>query len=179
VSLTAGAELGSVSDFDEGYFAYFDPDLPSTAVAALRQLDAYINSNGPFEGVIAFSQGAHLAASHIAHKILENPTAKAPFKCAILFSPLAIYDPKVWHEQGEVRKIGNPVDGYAITIPSLVVWGQKDQWKEDAEGVSYLCDPETSYTYVHSGGHEIPGIGLKEALGPVAKLAKRCIINSA
>jgi pimeloyl-ACP methyl ester carboxylesterase len=65
----------------------------------------------------------------------------------------------------------------AIDIPSLVVWGRNDPW-QDAQDVSLLCDPETSYTFIHSGGHEIPGIGLNEALGPVTKLAKRCIMNS-
>jgi hypothetical protein len=57
------------------------------------------------------------------------------------------------------------------------VWGQEDQWKEESEGVSMLCDPETLCTFIHPGTHEIPGVGVKEALQPVVKLAKRCILT--
>jgi predicted esterase len=146
---------------------------------ALHQLDAYITSHGPFDGVIAFSQGAQLAVTHIVHKRLETPTGKPLFKCAILFSPLAVYDPKAWVETGQVSKVDIETNGSSISIHSLVVWGEKDQWRQEAEGVSKLCDPQTSFTFVHPGAHEIPGIGFKEALGPIAKLASRCILKSA
>lgn len=167
-----------MSDFDEGFFGYFDPESPSSALTALQQLDAFVASHGPFEGVIAFSQGAQLAATYIAHKRLEGATGEAPFRCAILFSPLGVYDSKEWIANGVVRKLDGKTNRSTIGIPTLVVWGSQDQWREEAKGVSELCDPETSYTFVHDGGHEIPGIGLTEALGPVAKLAKRCIMNS-
>jgi pimeloyl-ACP methyl ester carboxylesterase len=167
-----------MSEFNEGYLGYFNPDAPASALTALRQLDAFIASHGPFEGVIAFSQGAQLAATYIVHKKLENHAAEPVFKCAILFSPLGIYDPKEWITSGTVRKMDFATDGYVISLPSLVVWGEKDQWKEESEGVSKLCDQETLITFVHTGGHEIPGIGLKEAVGPIAKFAKRCIMSS-
>ena len=171
--------MGSLSDFDEGHFGYYDPEAPSTAIKALDQLDAFVSSHGPFDGVIGFSHGAQLAAWYIVHKRLEGATsAKAPFKCAILFSPLGVYDSKEWHATGLVRKLDPEANRGTIGIPTLVVWGTNDPWKDEAHGVSLLCNPQTSYTYVHSGGHEIPGIGLNESLGPVAKLAKRCIINA-
>ncbi|OAG12506.1 DUF341 domain protein [Paraphaeosphaeria sporulosa] len=172
------AELGSLSDFEEGHFGYYDPESPSSALAALDQLDAFIRSHGPFDGVIGFSHGAQLAASYIVHKKLEGLASVSPFKCAILFSPLGVYDSKEWLASGLVQKLDIKDNGCAIDIPTLLVWGITDPWKEEAHGVSLLCNPQTTYTFVHSGGHEIPGIGLNEALGPVTKLAKRCIISA-
>lgn len=162
-------------DSEDGYLGYFDPETPTSAVTALRHLDAFIASHGPFGGVIGFSQGAQLAAMYLVHKKLENPTAEPPFNCAVLFSPLSIYDPEEWTASGELRKMHAATHACAINIPALLAWGEKDRWREDAEGVSGLFNPETSYTFVHSGAHEIPGIGVKEAIIPIAKLAKRCI----
>lgn len=171
-------ELGTISNFKEGYLGYFDPEAPESGNAALDQLDAYISSHGPFQGVIAFSQGAQLAATYIAHKTLQGATQPA-FGCAILFSPLGVYDPREWVAGGRIRKVDPAADGFVLRIPTLVVWGKQDsKWKEEAKGVSKLCVPGTSYTYEHEGGHEIPGIGATDALGPVAKLAKRCIMLS-
>jgi pimeloyl-ACP methyl ester carboxylesterase len=151
---------------------------PSSAFTALDQLDAFVTLHGPFDGIIAFSNGAQLAATYIVHKKLKSAASDSPFKCAILFSPLGVYDSMEWIANGRVQKLDVKNNIFAIDIPSLVVWGRNDPGQEDAQDVSLLCDPETSYTFVHSGGHEIPGIGLNEALGPVAKLAKRCIMNS-
>jgi hypothetical protein len=176
--LIASTELDTLSDFDQGSFGYYDPDSPSSAVTALEQLDAFVRSHGPFDGVIGFSHGAQLAATFIVYKGLEGAVSAVPFKCAILFSPLGIYDSREWLATGRVRKLTLKNSEPAIGIPTLVVWGIKDPWKEESHGVSLLCDPQTSYTFVHSGGHEIPGIGLNEALGSVAKLAKRCIISA-
>jgi alpha-beta hydrolase superfamily lysophospholipase len=168
-----------MSDSDEGYLGYYDPDKPASALAALHQLDAYITSNGPFGAIIAFSQGAQLAATYLVHKKLEDPSAPPTIKCAILFSPLGIYDPRDWIANGTVRRMSFEEDGYVLPVPSLIVWGDKDlQWRDESESMSRLADPRSSCTLVHAGGHEIPGIGLKEALYPVAKLAKRCILSA-
>ncbi|KAF2448052.1 hypothetical protein P171DRAFT_354226, partial [Karstenula rhodostoma CBS 690.94] len=145
---------------------------------ALHQLDAFITSHGPFDGVVAFSHGAQLTAMYMVHKKFEGALIESPFKCAIFFSLLGVYDPREWFTKALVQKLDITDNGSAIDIPSLVVWGNKDPWKQEAHGVSLLCDPRTSYTFLHSGGHKITGIGLNEALGPVAKLAKRCIMSS-
>jgi pimeloyl-ACP methyl ester carboxylesterase len=167
-----------MSDTDAAHFAYFDAGSTSSVITALDHLDTYLATQGPFDGVIAFSQGAGLAAMHIVRKEYENPVGKPPFKCAILFSPNALYDPRAWVETGEVRPLDPAVDGHPIKIPTFVAWGEQDAWKEECETVSRLCNPEKLFSFVHRGSHEIPGVGLKEEVAPMMKLVKRCIMSS-
>ncbi|RAH75856.1 hypothetical protein BO86DRAFT_423607 [Aspergillus japonicus CBS 114.51] len=77
---------------DEGY-AYFDPSRPSTYTAALEQLEAFLVTEGPFDGILAFSQGAQLAASFlIAAAGSSSSSSSSSFpgarsiRCAIFLS---------------------------------------------------------------------------------------------
>ena len=59
---TPGISTLASSPTDE-FFCYLDPKSPASCQKALSDLDSYIASEGPFDGVMAFSQGAGLAAS--------------------------------------------------------------------------------------------------------------------
>jgi hypothetical protein len=52
------------SDEDE-YFAYYDPQSPDSMRKAIDNLERYMTVEGPFEGIISFSQGSALAASFL------------------------------------------------------------------------------------------------------------------
>lgn len=49
-------------------------------------LDAAIEDEGPFDGVIGFSQGAALALSYLLQHEIERPHESQPFRFAVFFS---------------------------------------------------------------------------------------------
>ncbi|KAF5526102.1 Hydrolase FUB4 [Colletotrichum aenigma] len=63
------------------YFAYYDTDKYDTIIQAVDDLEEYVKSEGPFDGVLAFSQGAALAAMLIARDTFPAPFAFAVFIC--------------------------------------------------------------------------------------------------
>jgi pimeloyl-ACP methyl ester carboxylesterase len=143
----------------------------------LDQLEDYVAAEGPFDGVLAFSQGAGLAAMHIVLKSLEGKSP--PFKCAILFSSNEVYDPKAWLEHGMVQPMDNEVHGRPITIPTVVIYGAHDPYKDHSERLAKLCDPKRSFVVQHPGSHEIPGLGVKESIPEIVKSMRRAITQAA
>ncbi|KAI8316688.1 D-xylose 1-dehydrogenase [Colletotrichum sp. SAR11_59] len=63
------------------YFAYYDTDKYASIIQAVDDLEEYVTSEGPFDGVLAFSQGAALAAMLIARDTFPSPFAFAVFIC--------------------------------------------------------------------------------------------------
>ncbi|KAI0904705.1 DUF341 domain protein [Ustulina deusta] len=156
---------GSVS-LTDGFFAYADLSDRSSCLAALDNLDRYIAAEGPFDAVLAFSQGAALALAYIAQRWAQDPVREqlAPvFKCAVLFSPRNAYEaalqriaditpatPALLH--GNIATASVEVIG----IPTAHIWGRNDT-DTDASSVIGLCASAGRETYIHDGGHEIPG----------------------
>jgi len=139
-------------------------------------LEAYIEADGPFDGVFAFSQGAGLAAMHIVRKQLEGK--QAPFKCAVLFSSNEVYDPAAWFDRHEVRPLDVEVHGRPITIPTVIIYGEQDPWKDFSKRVSTLCDPQKSFVLQHPGSHEVPGLGVKGSVSEAVKVIRRGITQA-
>ena len=79
------AEIKSYFPTADAYFGYFDPWHPSTFYKALEDLEAFIVTEGPFDGVLAYSHGAQRAASIMIRMHRETPS-RQPFKCAIFLS---------------------------------------------------------------------------------------------
>jgi hypothetical protein len=57
-------EFANVASPNDEFFAYADFNDLASCLTALNQLDAYIAAEGPFDGLIAFSQGATIAATY-------------------------------------------------------------------------------------------------------------------
>ena len=73
-----------IDDFFSGpYLAYYVSHRPPAIRAAHDFLAAIIAERGPFDGIIAFSQGAALAASYLLTHDALNPSAALPFKLAV------------------------------------------------------------------------------------------------
>lgn len=165
-----------MSNPDGAHYAYFDLYSPSDFITALDQLEEYIDAEGPFDGVLAFSQGAGLAAMHIVRKSLEgyNP----PFKCAILFSSNEVYDPNAWLEHGVTQPLDTRVYGRPITIPTAIIYGEKDPYRDRSQRIAKLCDPEKVFVLQHPGQHEVPGLSVKESVPEIVKVMKRVITQA-
>lgn len=164
------AGLGSFSNSaakENQYFAYYDHNIPSSLVTALEHLDAYIAIEGPFDGVLAFSHSAGLAAMLLVCK----PNA---LKFAVFLSPVSVYDPMAYLERGEVRLLDPTSDGQSrINIPTAIVYGESDPRKHEAEALVALCDSAKRSVFVHEGGHEVPGIGVKSGIPGTVKAVRR------
>ena len=114
-----------MSEVNATSWAYFDPSSTASYIKALDYLDTYVAAEGPFDGVLGFSQGASLAAMHLVRKAIQAPTEAPPFKCAILISCAAVYDPVAYFERGEVRVLDFERDGRPIKIPTVHIWASR------------------------------------------------------
>ncbi|KAI0547974.1 serine hydrolase-domain-containing protein [Xylaria curta] len=167
-------ELKHVYSADE-YFEYADfKDLDSCA-KALDDLESYMRAEGPFDAVMAFSQGASLAVSYIAQRMGQDLSLlNAPmFKSAVLFSPIAALHPSLVRRH-QAQTLDAAVDGEVIDIPTALIWGRNDS-VADTASISGLITPRLRETYVHNGGHEIPGPRMKDDVRNVVQLIRRVI----
>ena len=115
--------------------------------AAFEHVYRLIKEEGPFDGVLGFSQGSSCLSGFLIHH--EMPPAQEDlFKFAILFSTSGIPE---WDTEG--RELG------MIRIPTLHVCGEADrEWVEDSKAVVSRCQnaEETAELIVHKDGHAVP-----------------------
>jgi len=159
-----------VSKTDDSYYAYLDPDVPETYFEALEQLDAFVTSEGPFDAIMAFSQGAGLAILYLAREKLKQAQ---PFKCAVLFAPTCTGDIFEWEKTGEKKLLKSLPGGEKIDIPVALIWGERDGWREEFESGSSLFDAKGLWQFYHAGGHEVPGPNVEGSLRGAIKTIRR------
>ncbi|KAK4068809.1 uncharacterized protein Triagg1_7169 [Trichoderma aggressivum f. europaeum] len=152
-----------VSDF----YTYYDPREADTIVEAEDQLLEMLREReGQFDGILAFSESAALAAALIIRHARENPfKAEGLFRFAIFICGLAPFD----HETLGVA--GGPLaskparvkpddkksaEEHLINIPTYHVMGSEDELYPYGLALYNCCDPEMAIKTIHRGGHEIP-----------------------
>ena len=142
---------------------------------ALDDLDAYITEEGPFDAVLAFSQGAALAATFIIRKFNQDPKQQhinSVFKCAIFISGGIPRDPAALLYD-EMRSLDYPTDGEVIPVPTAHIWGSNDLLSPSE--LSRLCKSQGRTTFIHGGGHEVPGSRSKDAVTGTVHAIRRTI----
>ena len=154
--------VDSLAAADDDFFAYFHPLQSETLEVALQNLHGYLVEEGPFDGVVAFSQGSALAASYMIQNQIGN--SMPMWKFAVLFSG----------EPGELldeRRKEESTDGI-ITIPTLHVWGATDTTNPTQTALLYrqCCSTKRS-KFVHQGAHEIPSSS--KDVAEIARLIRR------
>ncbi|KAL9581645.1 MAG: hypothetical protein Q9212_003777 [Teloschistes hypoglaucus] len=179
-SATHDTELASMSKSDNAtYYAYYVPATRVTVREAVDDLEAYIAEEGPFDGVLAFSQGACLAAMHLVRQSLEQRSDTPSFRCAIFIACPNVYDLSAFVDRGEFRCMNPKDDGHPIQIPTVHIWGEKDGLSEQSRGVSELCEPSMATVFVHEGSHEVPKSSSKITLAGSVKAMRRGIALAA
>ncbi|KAK4200775.1 serine hydrolase FSH [Triangularia verruculosa] len=164
-------EFESVASATDRFFCYADfDDLPS-CLAALDQLDTYVQEEGPFDGLMAFSQGATIAATYLANKSRYNEPS--PFKCAVLFSAGGVFDVELL-KKGVVSPLTAETAGEIIRIPTAHIWGVNDSMVESGT-VSAVCEAGKREVYVHDGGHEIPAVRSPVQVKACVRVLRRVI----
>ena len=133
----------------------------------MSDIDDYIEAEGPFDAVMAFSQGAIVAATYIVHKAqqdAEQQDTRPPFKFAVFFSGGAPID-LVALKEGSWRVMNAEADGEVVHIPTVNVWGASEvndpTWGPPLGGV---CEAKLRQVIVHPGVHEIPTTKNKASL---------------
>ncbi|KAF2464530.1 uncharacterized protein BDR25DRAFT_241960, partial [Lindgomyces ingoldianus] len=167
--------LEPISNPNETYYAYFEY-TPESALAAVEALERYISVEGPFDGILAFSQGAGLAIMFLLRYCSLPPQRSPLFKCALLFSPTGMYDPVAWINTGTIQKV-DTTDRVTLTIASIVVWGEQDLdgVSEDSGVAARLFDSDMVWIHVHNRGHEIPSAASVEAFRGMMRYIRRAI----
>jgi hypothetical protein len=134
-----------------------------------------VKSQGPFDGLMGFSEGGAVAA----WMLIENsnhPLTFGSFKCAIFFSAALPFDPDVVRT-GIVKPVDPAIEGELIKIPTAHVWsGENDVNIEGAQSLASLCDAKLREDFVHSLGHNVPGSKSdSEALAGTLRVIERTI----
>ncbi|KAI0532015.1 DUF341 domain protein [Xylaria digitata] len=162
------------SPVDE-FFEYVNIGDLESCVAALDYLESYLRAEGPFDAVLAFSQGAALIVSYLMRRAQrESPYLDpASFKCAVLFSPVQALNPELL-SQSSAQVLNGLVHGVNINTPTALIWGSNDA-VTDAASISGLFYPDKSETYMHDGGHEIPGPRMKDNVRSIVQLIRRVV----
>lgn len=121
--------------------------LPST----LKYLHQYVVDNGPFEGLIGFSQGAGVGGylmTDFNGLLGLTPDQQPAFKFFIAFSGFKF----------QLTRYQKQYADHPISVPSLHVQGELDTVTESekVQALYEACTPETRTFLKHAGGHYVP-----------------------
>jgi predicted esterase len=118
----------------------------------LQDLEAYLVSEGPFDAVMGFSQGASLAATYMVRKAQQDQTSIDPiFKCAIFICGGEVFD-----LEGEGAVLNPSLRGQVIDVPTAHIVGSKDQYCQASLRLIEICNRKSRVVYDHGGGHDVP-----------------------
>ncbi|KAF8243726.1 hypothetical protein K440DRAFT_656128 [Wilcoxina mikolae CBS 423.85] len=132
------------------FYAYYDPSSTASILSALDSLQDYILDEGPFGGVVGFSQGAALAATLMIRHAQLNPCDTALlFRCA----------------KGLIDDGGSGPEPQPIHVPTAHIMGAKDESVEESNVLAGLCGERGKVVYDHGGGHEVPRAPKEITLG--------------
>lgn len=139
----------------------------------LEDLKELVAEQGPFDGLLGFSEGGGIAA----FLLIED--ARRPFgnfRCAVFFSSAAPFDPDALLDQGKVRWIEAQPDGALINVPTAHMWSDVDDVSEtSAKVVASLSAAHVREIFVHKLGHDVPGAKGNEGLDLAIRAIDRTI----
>jgi len=130
---SSSAGVGNLSSSNDGYFQYFDDTSLSSYQQLIEDVESYVASEGPFDAVMAFSQGTIVAWGLMTHRFQL-------FACAIFFPGGVPGDPSALL-QGKMQLLDRDTCRKAIHIPTAHVWGEHDlEMPENGQPLSETCD---------------------------------------
>lgn len=139
--------LGLGSIFPGPYFSWYPlPDTATNIQQGVDSLKEYIAENGPYDGAIAFSQGAQVLMGLMLEHQLQHPFEPALIQVAIFLSGVMSKEQKQL-----VAK------GVKIRVPTTHILGGKRDWQyEESLEMRDACNRNTRTEYEHDEGHCIP-----------------------
>lgn len=156
---------------NDQFFAYYDPSNSASILQAVDDLFAYVSAEGPFDGVMGFSQGAALAAMLLARDSSSVPFSFAIFLCAGLpFCEASL-------RKGVLQHLDPMVDGELILVPTAHIVGAKDDALEASLALKDLCCERVRGVFDHGAGHEVP-VNPKGVIGHMARCVEDAIARA-
>lgn len=148
----------------------------------------FVETNGPFDAVMGFSEGGIIAAMLLVE---DARRSFAGFKCGILFSAAPPLDPDVVGG-GLLRCVDPDRDGILIQVPTAHIGGSNEclerlsllspltrHWSTTPallrDALVRLCDDNHRQVFLHSRGHDIPGATSPKELSGVIRAIERTI----
>jgi pimeloyl-ACP methyl ester carboxylesterase len=75
------------------FYCYYSAFDPANVKKAHEMLSEVIEEEGPFDGILGFSQGGSLAIAYLLQHEIDKPNEPAPFKFAAIFSSIISFTP--------------------------------------------------------------------------------------
>ena len=151
---------------DTDCYSFFDGSFASSILEAINALHDYAIRNGPFDGVIGFSQGAVLAATLIIAAQSESlpqtgqSKLKNPFSCAILLCGGLPFDMVALQENRVSQLTPKPGQRHLIDLPVVNSWAVNDaEYPGMGPPLSELCSARVNKESIHTAGHGVPSEG--------------------
>ncbi|KAJ5302766.1 hypothetical protein N7476_009565 [Penicillium atrosanguineum] len=152
-------DLDQLAMGEEQTYAICDPNSASSCVAAMENIERYIATEGPYDGIMAFSQGASITLGWMIYKQREAKSGSLqhlPFKVGVFFSnPWRVYDGKALAEDRLAFMDPKDFEGL-LDLPTAHIWGSADKDHAMAQAISTSCVADKRSVFVHERGHEIP-----------------------
>ncbi|KAK3937138.1 serine hydrolase FSH [Diplogelasinospora grovesii] len=132
----------------------------------------FIMTQGPFDGLMGFSQGGGVAAS----ALVEDARHRAGhFKCAIFLCAAPPIDPGLIRI-GVSRTMDVATDGVVINIPTAHIWSDAgDVCPGMGKQLVRMCNEDLRDEFVHQLGHDVPGSLSDEGLAGAVRVIERAI----
>lgn len=146
-----------------------------------EEMQYFIELNGPFDGLIGFSEGASIAITLL---IEDARSSFAKFKCAVLFCTLKTVDlASLDQDSGSGDKLcflerdeRDVESEYPIKIPTAHIWSNTDDVACGAsEKAMRLCEQAFVESLVHDLGHDIPGSHTDKFVAETVNIVERTI----
>ncbi|KAK3382594.1 serine hydrolase FSH [Lasiosphaeria ovina] len=142
-----------------------------------------VASQGPFDGLMGFSEGGTVAAMMLVGGARQGGGSSfSGFKCAVLFSAAAPADPDVV-DTGVVRRLDAAADGALVKIPTAHLWSRHCAPGESQvhQALAQLCEADVRQVCLHGLAHDVPGSkpGDDEGLQGALRAIERTIESAA
>lgn len=140
--------------YDGPFLSFYDWESAASVREAYQLVYEVIDEQGPFDGVMGFSQGGSLASSFLFHHMATCPSQPVEqlFRFAIVICSGNPFDAR-----GPSTRRYHPDEDLArIPIPTANIVGRKDDEYSRQLLLHRLCDARRATIYDHGGGHEIP-----------------------
>lgn len=145
------SRVGMAPYYPGPFYSYTTGYSPMEIRDALDDLDDFIHDNGPFDGVIGFSQGASMAASYLLHHHARQPNQRPPFAFAVFLSSVAAFSPDENHSLPIVQRLLRQLYPAVRDFPEGIC---KKLPQADAVFAKYLA---TTFKVARKIGAVLPG----------------------
>jgi hypothetical protein len=139
-----------------------------SARATLEYLYKVMEKEGPFDGVLGYSEGGTIAGTLLLHEQMrEKNEGRIPvLKCALFFGgwpPMRpTLDGIVLADQSDLMidvptvHIGEAFDHIFNTFANYHTVGSLDPYLHGNIALYNICDPDTAFIFDHAKGHTLP-----------------------